>query len=347
MKNLADYQNEINKCSKCGLCQSVCPIFKETGNECSVSRGLFVMLSGVLNGNLKLTQNINKYLSMCLKCGKCKDFCPSEIDVCKILEVAKYEYVKNTLLGRFIFLLESKLVFGNLIKLFKKKYQIFNPQESDKLKLLYFRGCVGKIFNDTENLLKKIPNIEIIEKNFDCCGIPFLSSGNLERYEEVKNYNLSLIDSDCILTDCASCESTLKSYFEKECPKFINIGELVVEQNVNFEAAEHIKITFHKPCHLKNDDFIKPLFLNIENVEYIEMDDSCCGFAGEFALNNPKLSNLILKKKIDNILNTGADIVVTTCPSCILGIKKGLFGVKKAPKVMSLSEFLLTLKIID
>ena len=81
MKNLEDYAGDINKCSKCGLCQSVCPVYKETGNDCAVSRGKFVMLDGVLKGDLKLNKNINKYLDLCLKCGKCSDFCPSGIDV--------------------------------------------------------------------------------------------------------------------------------------------------------------------------------------------------------------------------------------------------------------------------
>lgn len=94
MKKLGDFKEEINKCSKCGLCQSVCPIYKLTGNDCAVSRGKFVMLDGVLKGDLKLNSNINKYLDLCLKCDKCSNFCPSSIDVCKILETAKYNYEK-------------------------------------------------------------------------------------------------------------------------------------------------------------------------------------------------------------------------------------------------------------
>ena len=111
MNNLNDFKDDINKCSKCGLCQSVCPVYKITGNDCAVSRGKFVMLDGVIKGDLKLNKNIEKYLDMCLKCGKCTNFCPSAIDVCKIFENAKYEYTKNTNLGKFIFFLESKYIF--------------------------------------------------------------------------------------------------------------------------------------------------------------------------------------------------------------------------------------------
>lgn len=387
MKKLEDFKEEINKCSKCGLCQSVCPIYKLTGNDCAVSRGKFVMLDGVLKGVLKLNRNINKYLDLCLKCDKCSNFCPSSIDVCKILETAKYNYEKNTLWGKFIFFLESKYVFGNLLKLFKiminshplreEKLLIASEAsnrdvgaEANKLKLLYFKGCVNNIFPQTDKFLHKLfdnSDVEIIEKDFDCCGLPFLSSGNLERFEEVKKHNLELMncDFDYILTDCASCESTLKGYFQPTrndvgqesptcdlslraneksvaIPSFISLGELIANQNIKFKFEKPIKVTFHKPCHLENDDFWLKIIENCENVEYVKMKDydECCGFSGEFAIKNHKISMQISKQKAQNAINTGADYVITTCPACVLGLKQGMLGIKKSPKVLSLSDFL-------
>ena len=387
MKKLEDFKEEINKCSKCGLCQSVCPIYKLTGNDCAVSRGKFVMLDGVLKGDLKLNRNINKYLDLCLKCDKCSNFCPSSIDVCKILETAKYNYEKNTLWGKFIFFLESKYVFGNLLKLFKTLInphplrewkQLFASEASNrevgagenKLKLLYFKGCVNNIFPQTDKFLHKLfdnSDVEIIEKDFDCCGLPFLSSGNLERFEEVKKHNLELMncDFDYILTDCASCESTLKGYFQPTrndvglesstydlslraneksvaIPSFISLGELIANQNIKFKFEKPIKVTFHKPCHLENDDFWLKIIENCENIEYVKMKDydECCGFSGEFAIKNHKISMQISKQKAQNAINTGADYVITTCPACVLGLKQGMLGIKKSPKVLSLSDFL-------
>ena len=95
MRTLKDCKDNIHSCSKCGLCQSVCPIYKVTGNDCTVSRGLFVMLKAFINGELKMTPKLNKYLDMCLKCGACSKFCPSEIDVVDIVSLAKAEYFKT------------------------------------------------------------------------------------------------------------------------------------------------------------------------------------------------------------------------------------------------------------
>ena len=366
MKELKDFAGDINKCSKCGLCQSVCPIYKITGNDCAVSKGKFVMLEGVLKGDLKLSKNIEKYLDMCLKCGKCKDFCPSGIDVCKIFNIAKHMCAKNTFQGKVEKFLESKQVFGNFLKLSEKISGIFRTSgvtyyqtKTSKTKLLYFKGCVNKIFPKIENDLKKVfKNLDaiLIEKNFDCCGLPFLSGGNYERFEEVKKHNLELINGDFnyILTDCASCESTLKSYFSKapektDCkkpPEFINAAEFVSLQNIKFNYKTPANVTFHKPCHLENADFVPELLKKCENINYIEMKnfDECCGFVGEFAIKNPSLSIELAKNKAKNIIETGADIVLTTCPSCVLGIIEGYLALgclhKHPPKVMNIMEFL-------
>ena len=374
MKKLEDFADDINKCSKCGLCQSVCPVYKITGNDCAVSRGKFVMLDGVLKGDLKLNKNIEKYLDMCLKCGKCKDFCPSNIDVCEIFNTAKYECAKNTFHGKVEKFLESKWVFGGFIK-FIKKFPLIRPSDTFSrhrgegyVKLLYFKGCVNNVYPKTERALKKIfshLNVEIIERDFDCCGLPFLSSGNMERFEEVKKYNLELINNchfDYILTDCASCESTLKGYKnpspgttshplpQGEIVKFLNAAEFLAGQDIKFKFKKPVKVTFHKPCHLENDDFLKPLLEKCENLEYIEMKDydECCGFAGEFAIKNPKISRAISKQKALNAVATGADYILTTCPACVMGLYQGFLAAgKKTPKIMNIIEFLSIAEILD
>jgi len=346
---LTDFAEEINKCSKCGKCQEVCPVYKLTGNDCAVSRGKFVMLRGVLNGDLKLNKNIVRYLNMCLKCGKCKDFCPSDIDVCKIFSTAKSEYEKNTLYGKIIRFLQSEKIFNNFLNC-GRVFRRTKLETNGQTKLLYFKGCVNKLYPKSENSLKKILSrcdAELIEKDFECCGLPFLSSGNLDRFEEVKARNIELLNGsyDYIITDCASCESTLKSYAPPDV-HIINVCHYLAIQKNRYIFNKPLKVTFHKPCHLESSAFIKPLFEKCENVEYIEADgyDECCGFAGEFALKNPEISRKLSKRKAENLAKTNADIILTVCPSCIAGIYQGFIG-KHRPKVMNITDFLAQAKI--
>ena len=372
MKMLKDYEKELSKCSKCGQCQVACPVYKLTKNDCTVSRGKFIMLHGVTQGELKLTKNINKYLDMCLKCGKCSDFCPAGIDALEIITCAKQEYMKTTIISKIINFFQSKLVFSNFIKIGKlifrhseqgilrnKTLGMTECEESpyitkeNCLSVMYFKGCVNKVLPDTDKYLKKIfekSDIEIIAPDFDCCGLPFLSEGNMDRFEQSAKTNIENLNTsyDYLVTDCASCESTLlsyKKYFDCNITseKLLNWGDIIALKDLKFEFKHPVKVTFHKPCHLKNDSFFEKIIKNCTNVEYIKMDnyDECCGFAGSFALKNRGLSKELSKNKAINIRNTDADYVITSCPACILGLKQGLFltGNKKT-KVVSLLEFL-------
>ena len=243
MKKLEDFAEDINKCSKCGLCQSVCPVYKVTGNDCAVSRGKFVMLEGVLKGDLKLNKNIEKYLDMCLKCGKCKDFCPSGIDVCKIFNVAKYECSKNSFRGKVERFFESDFVFGNLMRIARKLTHPFSRRSNLKAaqmsqKLLYFKGCVNKVFPKTDKalarLLKHHP-VKIIEPDFECCGIPFYVRGDKESYTSYKKSFEKIVQKyevKEIVTTCASCEKTLKGY---------NIGGLEVRSIFEYLRKKELK----------------------------------------------------------------------------------------------------------
>lgn len=363
MKSLKDYEKDLNKCSKCGLCESVCPLYKLTPNDCVASKGKFIMLHGVTKGDLKLSKNINKYLDTCLKCGKCNDYCPSNIDVCSIINTAKYEYMNKKFIGKLINFLESRLIFNTIIRLGKFISTPFRPKKfySDKLtKVIYFKGCVNQICPRNDKYINKIfkNKIEIIEPDFECCGMPFLSDGNLKRFEQAAKYNTKkLFENDCdyIVTDCASCEYTLLNYpkYLDSCRKiqenkFVNWGDIIAAKGLKFRFNKPIKVTFHKPCHLKNDSFFEHIIENCENVEYIKMDnyDDCCGFAGNFSIKKPLLSKKLSEQKALNIINTNADYVITSCPACLLGLKQGMFYTNGKIKVISLLEFLAKAEVI-
>jgi len=414
MKKLNDYKDEIHRCSKCGLCQSVCPIYEETGNDCAVSRGKFIMLNGIIKGDLKLNKNINKYLDMCSKCNACKNFCPSNIDAREIFLAAKAEYFKKCPSSFFVKLFHSNFnLILNLVKPASKTYRALkvdnlarkfyplllkmgwlgkkailanefltnnvveteattytaNQNKAKTAKVIYFKGCVNEFINPrtkiaAEKILEKV-GAEILPITFQCCGVPFLSSGNVEQFKKQALFNLSQIpdgivdEIDYFLTDCASCQDAFKQYknylddnndddkrllekLEKINSKSINIVEFVFKQVKTIEFEEKMKFTFHKPCHMEDTKFLKTFLNMAKNIEYIEMKDydKCCGFAGEFAIKNINLSTKISSKKAQNIIKSKADCVVTSCPACILGIKQGMIETQESIPAINFIEFL-------
>lgn len=342
MKHFKDFKEEIHGCSKCGLCQAVCPIYKETGNDCSVSRGLFIMLDGILKGDIELNSKVNEYLDTCLKCDKCKEFCPTNIDVVRILMSAKHEYYKKSLKGKINKFLTSKYIFNTILKVAHEITYLFHPRKKSKrivnpkAKVVYFGGCIENFKPDVRNYvvdLLNFMNIEVINIPLGCCGIPFLTFGNLDRFVEQAKSNikkLKKIDFDYIVTDCASCQHTLKeykNYIEEEEEflsnlQFKSIYELINENNIKFEPKKRKKtVTLHKPCHEKAFEDILKIIKNIE-LEYKELDgyDECCGFASFEHPTSLKTTSKIIDKKGENIQKLNPDYVLTSCLGCCVSM---------------------------
>ena len=339
MKELKDYKETIHKCSKCGLCQSVCPIYLETGNECTVSRGQFIMLQGVIKGDLKLSKTVNKYLDYCLKCGKCSDFCPSDIDIVEVILSAKAEYFKNSFEGKVLSILQSKPIFNTALNTARF---IFGHQKKFKKsfpkKAIYFGGCIETIFPKTSEYIKSLLNkleIEVVDTKFNCCGLPFLTSGNMKRFVEQLNENVEKIkdiEFDYFITDCASCQWTWKEYIKYvedenlksklEKIQFKTIYDLIEESGIIFESKKPCTISFHKPCHEKNDS-VENIIKKIRNSCYMELGnyDKCCGFAGILKPSTWKITSKIIKSKKDSINKTKPDYLLTTCVGCLISLK--------------------------
>ena len=390
MKTLKSYEKELKTCSKCGLCQSVCPVYKVTGKETIVSRGKFNLLLGLIKGDLNYTKKLDEALSLCLHCKACDGFCPSSIKATEIISTAKSENKKFNIFSKSFLLFKLKFIFlsivfkiyrfahlskivvkidnflrkfGALGKIFllfdkiskincirKKTTSVSGTLIPDgkngkkKLKVLYFEGCFTKYINPSTknavlNLLEK-NNFEVIQKPFECCGLSALYNGNITLYNKLKEKNIKLLNTDCdyIVCDCATCLGALKEYNEPFSEKVIDILDLI--QNVSLNPTAKLA-TYHLPCHLRTQK--KSTLSSVEKIipNYIQLidNDVCCGFAGDFSLNFPKISNQISKEKAKNIEKTNAEYVLTSCPGCIIGLNKGLIEQNSKQKVMHIAEY--------
>ncbi len=67
-------------------------------------------------------------------------------------------------------------------------------------------------------------------------------------------------------------------------------------------------------------------------------EETCCGFGGSFSVNFPAVSNEILTRKLEDVENSGADLLVTECPGCVIQLRGGALKQGKKFKVIHLSE---------
>lgn len=93
MKTLARLMKELGDqlmvCMRCGLCQSVCPLFQETGREADVARGKLALLDGLTQEMFQDPQGVAARLDRCLLCGSCAAHCPSGVKALDIFLKAR------------------------------------------------------------------------------------------------------------------------------------------------------------------------------------------------------------------------------------------------------------------
>ena len=135
--------------------------------------------------------------------------------------------------------------------------------------------------------------------------------------------------------------------------KVRDITELLVNELGVKNPTSHIPhptsrlvVTYHDPCHLRRGQGIAD-----EPRELIEMSGAklkemshpcrCCGLGGSFNITDYDFSMEINRSKAEDIKNTGADIIATACPGCMIQIKDGLHQLGANTKVVHVVELLV------
>lgn len=86
---LQKLDDKLVSCMRCGMCQAVCPLFKETGRETDVTRGKLALLTGLAEQILHDAKGVNEIVNRCLLCGTCQVNCPSGVQIVDIFLEAR------------------------------------------------------------------------------------------------------------------------------------------------------------------------------------------------------------------------------------------------------------------
>ena len=240
--------------------------------------------------------------------------------------------------------------------------------QGQSLRIGYFVGCGIDIINQdaghaTLQLLKKIgASVHVLENC--CCGLPAWSYGDLKAAQKLAAKNLSILTSDqfdLVVTDCSSCASFLKKYgqlfaesdqqlkkVEVVSARVKDMVQLIHSMEVYAPSSNPaLSVTYHHPCHAsRGQGLIKEpaeILGRLPGVEYRPLPEAdwCCGGAGSYAFGHYELSQQVLDRKMENLKKTGADLLVTSCPACIIHL---LYGVRKHglnTKVCHISELII------
>ena len=352
-KNLDLIEEEVYKCSKCGLCQSVCPVYLALKNEMYLPRGRYVVLNNFFNNKKKLSRKFIKDMDICLNCNACKNFCPSNIDTAEIFTNIKYhfKYKYGVIPFSYIYFwtlfkhrIKRKLFLNDEFYKCRVRRKIKSVMREDEEKVVYFQGCINKYINETDknaalNLIEQMGyNVCFITKN--CCGLPFLSDADFDKFNKNAEKIKKVIPSCAkyIVCSCDSCYETLKLAFKDDeiSKKLITLDKLLELNYVDVPVHENT-ILFKPLCRKDNLSLLK-------NMPKINKKGSCSLMENFFIMKYPKLANQLIKEVFYKKEETDNKTIITSCLLSLTGLKKALNITKSNAKVCSYAEYISCLQ---
>jgi len=231
----------------------------------------------------------------------------------------------------------------------------------------FIEGCVMQVMfggtNDNSIALLNQQGWNVTTpKKQNCCGALYAHSGQLEKARECARKNITAFEGqklDAIVINAAGCGSTLKEYGQllendpvwraraiKFSAKVKDLSEWIAPDNLKPSNGE-IKVTYQDACHLAHPQGItaepRELVKAVAGDNYIELTeaDVCCGSAGSYNLTEPEMAEKLQTRKVRNLIDTGAEIVVTANPGCLLQIQSGLKKAGSEMKIMHIADYLI------
>jgi len=222
----------------------------------------------------------------------------------------------------------------------------------DKGDLAIFGGCTMPLRQTStlKNMMKifQAAGKEIaMSKDEWCCGSIAMRIGDYKAVQEEVNHNIEIfreMGAKTVFSQCAGCYRTLiRDYPEilgEKLPfevKHITeiLAEMINKNEIPFKekSGELIKVTYHDPCHLGRHmdlyEIPREIIKKIPGIELIEMKRNrkhawCCGAGGGVKSQFPDLAIEISKERIREAVNTGANILLTSCPFCVGNLSDAL-----------------------
>jgi glycolate oxidase iron-sulfur subunit len=346
IKDPEGVQDKLNMCLLCGSCAANCPsgvkvldIFLKARVIVNTYMGLPAVKKAIFQGLLTKPGVFNSVMDLASKFQGVFTKSASEVigSSCSRIDLSIIE-------GR------------HFMPLAKKPLRKLEPALNTRpgkggYRVAFFPGCViDKIFpNVGQAVIKALKHHEVgiyMPAGQACCGIPALASGDKGSFDKLVKRNLEIFEKenfDYLLTACATCTATMHELWPlmsgdktqsmqdriaAMSAKVMDVNQFMVDVlKVSMPVAGHgTKVTYHDPCHLKKSMKVseqpRALLKSNPNYEFVEMADAdrCCGCGGSFNLQHYSISKSIGDQKRGNIVASGAQVVATGCPACMLQI---------------------------
>ena len=285
----------------------------------------------------------------CTLCGNCRQVCPVGIDLTQLWHSVRRDLVDSDAYPGKIDMIrenldESHNVFGEDNEERAEWVEDIpdapdHRYNRDRAELVYFTGCVSSFFPLAQQIpiaLVKIldaarVDFTLLGEDEWCCGFPLLGAGLGDQLDGLIANNVAAVKAKGakqVIFACPSCYRMWQEYYPREF-EITHVTEflwgLIKSGRLLLQGLD-LTVTYHDPCDLGRGsgeyDAPRDIIRSIPGIRFVELTNNrenckCCGGGGNLEMIDSGLSADIAKAKIDEVLHTGAEAVVTACQQCV------------------------------
>jgi glycolate oxidase iron-sulfur subunit len=251
---------------------------------------------------------------------------------------------------------------------FREIGRTFPARGARRYRVAFLSGCVANVLfarlnEATVRVLQTNGCEVVVPEGQGCCGALHVHAGLREEARRLARRNIDAVlagEFHAIVTNAAGCGSTLKEYGEllaedpvyaKKAADFAARMMDITEFLAAIELSRDIgrvdaTVTYQDSCHLAHGQRIRTaprqLLADVPGLTFREMpaSDICCGSAGVYNVERSEMAMRILAHKMESVNSSGARIVATANPGCMLQLQAGVRLHGSGQRVMHVVEIL-------
>jgi Fe-S oxidoreductase len=313
------------------------------------------VLKEVMDGTIELSDELIETLFQCTICKSCFENCPSGVDVPEIIRQTRRDMVQ---IG------SCHPAFEGMNEVLKNHTNIYAEDEPEdferernkKAKYVYFIGCVGSYREDeaTMSTLELLDRLKVDYTLIDevcCSGV--LEDLGYQINERLARKNIDLIlatGAKTVITGCPYCSRTFNNK-----PQYAELRDKGVEiihitqflKDLDFGVKTGKLVTYHDPCDLGRHcgiyeeprEIIRKIAPRFVELRHNRVDALCCGAGGGVRGAYPKNSIAMARRRLQEVEEVGADVVLTECNSCVHNLSNAKLRKQKF-RIYNISQFI-------
>lgn len=359
------FDHDLFACIQCGKCTGGCPMAIKTQLN---PRVLIYRLLTAGNG-----YDLEKHEELwdCTTCGTCFTRCPKEVNPMETVIALRSEFVEKGRVHQNVkTALESTYRHGNPLTLPREDRgawakDLSVKSMSDEAEYLYYVGCSPSYDPKAQKTSRALVRIlqragvdfGILGKEENCCASEVRRLGELGLFEMMAEDNqetLKRLGVGKMFTTSPHCFNTFSNDYPKngvEVQHYTQVlANIVDNEELEFTSKLEKTVTYHDPCYLGKQNGIydepRAVLKSIPGIKLVEMDRSrekslCCeGGGGRMWLEGTNPGERLAQTRIKEAIETGAEILATACPFCLLTLDEAvkLLNAEDKLQVMDIAE---------